>query len=594
MLLTLSIVFLLFPKATFASEDFSIEADVTFEVTEDHNAHITHDIRLENLTTEKFTPNFTFSLNGMNAARIKVYDDAGQIPYEKRVESGKEVIVLTFNDSLVGQNKHRNFVIEFDETSLIKKTGEVWEISLPKLSENTIFDIYDVRFIVPKSLGELAYISPQADSVYQTDTENLYYFQKDDILPAGVTVAFGHYQTFSLDLTYHLENPLIVPSSIDVALPPDSPYQQVYFNSITPEPETLVRTEEGNWIATYRLAGRERIDARLIGYVKVYSGPRYKEAISNDMLQQNLASSNVWQVDDPIIKSLALELQTPEAIYNYVIDTLQYNFDSAATTPKRLGAIEALNNPNAAICTEFTDLFIALARAAGIPAREVNGYAATENPKLQPLSLVADVLHSWPEYYDQENHVWIPIDPTWGDTTGGIDYFNKFDLKHIAFVYHGISPDEPSPPGSYKLGSNPQKDVYVNLTKTSEETAQNISAEMKYIQGSLFSKPTIDIVIHNPGPAALYNKSITLMFDNTQYKTFTIQSLLPFSEEHITVELPYGIFGSELPKNATVHISGLEKTVTLDKTPRLVRDLLLILISILAVSGVTFWYFKKR
>ncbi|GAI19887.1 unnamed protein product, partial [marine sediment metagenome] len=66
-----------------------------------------------------------------------------------------------------------------------------------------------------------------------------------------------------------------------------------------------------------------------------------------------------------------------------------------------MGALKALNSKNPVVCMEFTDLFIALCRAAGIPVREVNGYAHTNNPKLRPLSLTLDVLHAWPEYYDE-------------------------------------------------------------------------------------------------------------------------------------------------------------------------------------------------
>ena len=142
---------------------------------------------------------------------------------------------------------------------------------------------------------------------------------------------------------------------------------------------------------------------------------------------------------NPIIIDEAKNLKTAKGIYDFVSTKLKYDYERVKPNVERLGAVNALNNPNSAICMEFTDLFIALARAAGIPAREVNGFAYTENPKIQPLSLVNDVLHAWPEYYDYEKGVWIPVDPTWASTTGGVDYFNKLDLRHFTFVMHGKS-----------------------------------------------------------------------------------------------------------------------------------------------------------
>ena len=112
---------------------------------------------------------------------------------------------------------------------------------------------------------------------------------------------------------------------------------------------------------------------------------------------------------------------------------------------------------------EFTDVFIAIARAAGIPARESVGYAYTSNGRLRPLSFVADVLHAWPEYYDTDQHVWVPIDPTWASTTGGVNYFDKLDFNHIVFAHYGVTSDYPYPAGFYRKNGKTTKDVTVTF-----------------------------------------------------------------------------------------------------------------------------------
>src|SRR5205085_322452 len=145
-----------------------------------------------------------------------------------------------------------------------------------------------------------------------------------------------------------------------------------------------------------------------------------------------------WQTNDPAIKALGQELKTPKDIYEYVVKTLSYDFTRVTDDKPRLGAALALKNPTSAVCREFTDLFIAIARSAGIPAREVDGFAYTENAKQRPLSLVKDILHAWPEYYDTNKKTWVMVDPTWGSTTGGIDYFQVLDLDHFAFAIKGI------------------------------------------------------------------------------------------------------------------------------------------------------------
>ena len=67
-------------------------------------------------------------------------------------------------------------------------------------------------------------------------------------------------------------------------------------------------------------------------------------------------------------------------------------------------ALDVLNN-KAGDCTEITMLFVALARASGIPAREVGGvmYANEGSPIFG--------WHAWAEIHDGQQ--WVSIDPTW-------------------------------------------------------------------------------------------------------------------------------------------------------------------------------------
>jgi transglutaminase-like putative cysteine protease len=97
------------------------------------------------------------------------------------------------------------------------------------------------------------------------------------------------------------------------------------------------------------------------------------------------------------------------------------------------------------------------------------GYGYTTNPTLRPLSLVVDVLHAWPEYFDSDKKLWVPVDPTWGRTTRGTNYFDQPDFNHIVFAIHSTSNEEPLPPGFYRRPGQAGKDVvvdFVNEIKT--------------------------------------------------------------------------------------------------------------------------------
>jgi hypothetical protein len=73
----------------------------------------------------------------------------------------------------------------------------------------------------------------------------------------------------------------------------------------------------------------------------------------------------------------------------------------AANTSTALDVLDT----RAGDCTEVTMLFVALARAAGLPAREVGGVMyANDGPPIFGW-------HAWAEIHD--GHQWVSIDPTW-------------------------------------------------------------------------------------------------------------------------------------------------------------------------------------
>jgi len=43
----------------------------------------------------------------------------------------------------------------------------------------------------------------------------------------------------------------------------------------------------------------------------------------------------------------------------------------------------------------------------------------TDDIRLRPLDLVTDMLHAWPEYYDEEKEIWTPVDPHLGKNNSG-------------------------------------------------------------------------------------------------------------------------------------------------------------------------------
>jgi len=586
------IIYAMLPVSINASEDFTTDSRTVYIIDESGDTKISHHTTVTNNTSGKYVKSYTFTLNGVSPINISASDDAGVIKTES-VESEDSVVVnLIFDSAQVGKESSREFTLTYELRDVATKTGEVWEVVIPKLVESGEFRNFSVEIHVPNSFGEQSYVSPNFKSKSEAGNSDIYYFDKSGSEGSAITMGFGEFQVFSYSLKYHLENPLKKKSKTEIPIPPDTSFQKVYFDSITPEPESVYVDTDGNWIAIFNLGPRERVDVSVIGSVQLFSTP-WREFGDSSVFTNNIKSTEYWQSNDPSILNISSNLDSPREIYDYVVETLGYDYERVKPNVERLGAVEALNNPDNAICMEFTDLFIALARAKGIPAREVNGFAYSENPQLQPLSLVADVLHSWPEYWDAELGHWVPVDPTWGSTTNGGNYFDKLDLRHFVFVHHGSDPSKPYPPGSYKLGPNPQKDVFVNFGRLPNVRESAVVINAKYDQGWPFSKGRLMVDIKNSGPVAIYSASSTVNFNGKSAHLEQHDVILPYSAVSYEVESRSDILGLSTPANASVSFNGKKVLVNTGKQNVVIYNLVVLFLILTVISLALLLKIKK-
>ena len=141
--------------------------------------------------------------------------------------------------------------------------------------------------------------------------------------------------------------------------------------------------------------------------------------LTDEERKENLKATATMQADHEKIRKLAKEivgdekdpLKAAKLLEKWVYKNLRKTYDANADD-----ALTVLEN-KAGDCTEHTLLFTTLARAAGIPARQVGGvvYVGGDNPSFG--------WHAWSEVHDGSQ--WVTVDPT----------FNQvyIDPTHIKF-----------------------------------------------------------------------------------------------------------------------------------------------------------------
>lgn len=574
LLLIICALFVFLPKTIYAQEsNFDISTNSNYNIHEDGVTTITQNISIKNKTEFYYTPSYSISIGFKNIENIQAYGKGGSIPFtldDSKTDSKN--IKLTFTDKYTGLGTINNFTLKFETRDIAKKQGSVWEVSIPGIAKPEDFISYNSSVTVPKSFGPPKIIKPQKSTVNQ----KVINFSKNEIGKAGIFLIYGEKQYYSFSLSYHISNPNLFPVKTEIALPPQTNYQNVIVTSFSTPPSNVIRDEDENWIAQYQLFPQQRKTVIVKGVVEILSEANESQ-ISDSKTKAYLTPQKYWEVMDDDVQTTAKTLETPKEIYDFVTSSLIYNYDKVSGENKRLGAKGTLLDKKNSVCMEFTDLFVALARASGIPARGVEGFGYTENSTLRPLSLVDDVLHTWPEYYDKDRRKWIMVDPTWGNTTRGMDYFNTLDFEHITFVIKGYDSEYPIPAGGYKF-ENKSKDVEVQFANAEDfKPYENLTFSDTFPNSTFPGLPINgSFTVKNTGNAPLIGKNVIVTSSLGTAKQFFIDYMPPGGYKTISLEYENIPFLTNRSLPITIQIEKF--TYTKKVAVSLIPDLTLFLI----------------
>lgn len=535
-LILLFAFFISFENA-FASENFDTSYNVIYDVKNDESTIVTLDIGLTNKTTEFYATTYQVQTVFDDISNVYVADSTGALEHKVEKNGNGTLISFKFNDRTVGLGNTQKAIIGFQTNEIAKNNGNTWIVNIPNIANQDDFLRFNVEVKTPESFGKASIVKPNIAGTSSTDRSLL--FTKEELGKSGISIAYGTHQIYKFNLKYHITNSNVIRKTTEIALPSDNSYQKVAIDTITPEPEDVVIDKDGNWLARYTLNPSQDLTITVVGRARVGYLPKTEE-LTEEERNEYLKAQKYWESNDSNIRKLAQELKTPENIYNFVVKTLKYDRNRLETTQDRLGARNVLKNPTSAICLEFTDLFVALSRSAGIPSRAVEGFANTSNSVNRPLSLVEDVLHAWPEYWDEEKKTWIMVDPTWGNTTNGIDYFNVFDFDHLAFVTKGVRSDYPIPAGGYKITDiKSEKDVEVTTLDEfeTEPAALTVTTDFsKNIYGGLPIEGNLIVSndSHFISPAQSFSVSVDGITPNTQ--NVFIEEIPPYGKKVVPIK----------------------------------------------------------
>jgi transglutaminase-like putative cysteine protease len=271
---------------------------------------------------------------------------------------------------------------------------------------------------------------------YQTD--RLSWIKRDDTEflartdPREEWVVFTHQvRNFGPDTLPNLESLIAFPSDLES--------QQLLAPPIfDPKPQETIADQYGQQVARFPFkdlaAGQTaevRMKVRMIA--RAVQWRIYPENVQSlwqipaEIKKSYLTDSLKYDLKNPIIAKAAAEASGQERnpywiarrIYRYVQDRLHYErIGGWDVAPKVL-------ERGSGSCSEYSYVYIAICRAAGLPAR----YAGSLVIRKDQASY-DDVYHRWVEVY-LPPYGWVPVDPSRGDKLGEAERADSFgSLSH--------------------------------------------------------------------------------------------------------------------------------------------------------------------
>lgn len=480
---------------------------VNYDVKNDLETYINYNISIEKVDSQDYIKSYVVRLDFADITDLVVLENGQSAEFLKTIKSDSTWIEFVLMKELIFVNDKSTLELSFKTRTFINENGLLKYAYVAPLNLEEEFISVSYILKVPFEFGEVDYISHEANPYEDAENQQTVYEFIQETTPLGFYISFGKKQQINFKLNYTLVNSSIGEKKVDITLFPESAFQQVFYTNISSDPQRVYRDLDGNYIAEFLMNPSETRTVVIEGFIQISNTPSYSEkfVLDDKELEEylkddeylDLKTNKAAQVLDTVFGGQDLDKQQKILkINDFVINHLTYSTAKLADTNyERETFSNLLANGGEAICIDYADLFVGLARSADIPSRIVTGYIFDKNG----LELRSNLLHAWVEYYDDGE--WIGLDPTWQDTTNGYNYMDNLGINRVVLAYYGVSMRNPPVVLPFTGASLYNNEVFTlepasELT-SSENSEKQIKIDIKIGKSVFYKDLPIIVTIEN-------------------------------------------------------------------------------------------------
>ncbi len=428
-----------FPSANAQSQYRVNDLDVLVTVLDDRSARVVMDYNFTWLQTGTYVSTWNILLDTPDPHGVRVQSQGRDLGFTMQTQGDVTSLWIELGRDVYA-GEAMVFRVEYVTSSSILSIGPERQLTL------TIWEI------APKDRVNLTVVAPAG--FQQVSHQPSFLQGSGGVLSGtaeGVQPGINHLIEVSYaaseavyDLTYvytftNQGSSTEYGAEFEVPIYAEAPHQTVTRLSVSPDPISSSYDESGNYRSRFRFGsippgGSIQINVSYSIRVSVPFAPdsTYRGGVGTVPLAYiaYTQGDEYWEVADPSISALASNitagkvsvLEMSKAIYDYVVENIEYdyakyNLVTSGLPVERYGAVKTLELGRG-VCEDMTDFYVALCRAAGIPAIEVVGFSYEGDCVLGIGSR-----HAWAGIYIPD-YGWMDVDPTW-------KLFGSLEGRHV-------------------------------------------------------------------------------------------------------------------------------------------------------------------
>jgi len=591
-LLAVVLLYLFIPFSAHAtSSNTSISATYTVQSNDEKQTKAVYAIDLEEPEGAHSTSEYSLHMP-TSFPVTSIHATVDTEPVEPVISSQQNYISVSIPLPDSDKKIHRLIELSFLQGNVVHQNGKQTEVLIPTLLTKTNETIR-YQLSIPSDLTNTLLSSRPMFS--QRNGANMFW---SGTRGKTIQVMFGAPKLFyHTSLQYDLQNESGLSRTMDITLPPESPYQLLHDISFSEKPLEIGIDSDGNPIARYTVAphGKKSVKFRATLELRVLPDG---ERVRYDRL---LFQSSREHLLRPFIgeERRTPPLKDPRTVYEYTVASLSYDYSQLSTPSLRTAhktISQILNTPTKSICIDYSSLFVNLARKNGIEAREVYGYSIQRDEQLRPTN--GDELHSWAQFFDTTTQQWVNVDPTWDDTSS-LDYYNFQDFNHVVLAYRGADSNTPYPAGFFRF-NNSSDTALISIVPSAGSEAEADQSALSIDRSAMrtsynASEPTDTTVsVLNAGTSVRYNVpvSVTSRHSVVHLEKQIIPILYPLQK----VALTLSVTGSDKLGGAdalTITAGERSEQISITVLPRSYLKTIVLAVSVLSVITVL-WIVGRR